>query len=85
MVIHRSGKTLWPITGEVNNADCLFIMAPVSVLAAWKLSKHKDLRESIKDRLWLLDNWVSTTPQLQLLGGFLSAMVHIYQKWKEQL
>lgn len=27
--VHKSGITLWPLTGEVNNADYLFIMAPV--------------------------------------------------------
>lgn len=26
--LHRSGATLWLLTGEVNNTDCLFIMAP---------------------------------------------------------
>lgn len=28
--IHWSGITSWPLTGEGNNIDCLFIMAPVS-------------------------------------------------------
>ena len=34
--IHWSGINLWPLTGEVNNTDYLFIMAPVSGWYIWQ-------------------------------------------------
>lgn len=37
-VEHQSGITLWPLTGEVNNTDYLFIMAPVS---GWDIVGNK--------------------------------------------
>ena len=36
--IHQLGITLWPLTGEVNNTDYLFIMSPVS---GWDMLGNK--------------------------------------------
>ena len=80
--IHRSGITLWSVTGEVNNTDYFFSMA---LFSGWDIldskwtcyhkswcvrSRKNGIWVSLtRAKLWWLDNWVSVSPKLQLLWG----------------
>lgn len=46
--LHRSGATLWLLTGEVNNTDCLFIMAPVRDIlgSKWTICPQRRSRKT---------------------------------------
>ena len=83
LILCWSGITLWPPTGEVNNTDYLFIMAPLS----WweKMDKRKLSSEFDNGRI-VMARWLgqSISKAAALVGFSQSAVVSIYQKWSRE-
>ena len=78
--LHQSGLTLWPLTGEVNNTDYLFIVTPVSgwdiigsewtcCPPSWCVRSRRVWASLIRAKLWWLDDRVRASSKLQLLWG----------------